>query len=148
MTKIEKFEDLDVWQKTRQLSRLIYQVTSKDNFSRDFALRDQIRRAAVSVLSNISEGFERGGDKEFRQFLSVAKGSVGELRSQLYVALDANYLNHNEFDQLYALADQIGKMIGGFMRYLQTSSYIGPKFKNDSVSESVLTRDSGLGIRD
>ncbi|MBM4037083.1 MAG: four helix bundle protein, partial [Planctomycetes bacterium] len=85
MGKIERFEDMDAWKKARELTRAIYQLTSAGGFSRDFGLRDQIRRAAVSVMSNIAEGFERGGDKEFHQFLAVAKGSCGELRCQLYV---------------------------------------------------------------
>ena len=88
MAKITRFEEIDCWRKSRELTKSIHQITLKQRFSRDFGLRDQIRRAAVSVLSNIAEGFERDGDKEFIQFLSLAKGSCGEIRAQLYVALD------------------------------------------------------------
>ena len=91
MAKIKKFEDIESWKRARILTKQIYEITSMGKFGRDFGLEDQIRRAAVSVLSNIAEGFERGGDQEFLQFLAVAKGSCGELRAQLYVALDQEY---------------------------------------------------------
>src|SRR5437879_485616 len=97
MSRIERFEDLIAWQKARVLSREIYKVTRATRFSKDFSLVDQIRRASISVLSNIAEGFERGGRSEFHQFLVVAKGSCAEVRSQLYVALDAEYLGQAEF---------------------------------------------------
>jgi len=86
--KIKKFEDLESWKKARTLTNEVYKATTAGNFVRDFALKDQIRRASISILSNIAEGFERGGDKEFLQFLAVAKGSCGEVRAQLYIALD------------------------------------------------------------
>src|SRR2546430_11370128 len=89
--KIEKFEDFIAWQKARKLTRQIYKATNLPAFSRDFGLKDQIRRAAVSIMSNIAEGFERGRPSEFHQFLSIAKGSCAEVRSQLYVAFDAGY---------------------------------------------------------
>src|SRR5687767_2491505 len=91
MAKISRFEEIESWKRARMLTHEIYKITSSGTFSRDFALRDQIRRAAISILSNIAEGFERGGDNEFLQFLSVAKGSCGEARAQLYVALDQAY---------------------------------------------------------
>ena len=118
MSGLWRFEDIEAWRRERELTRRIYQVTSQATFSRDFALRDQMRRAAVSILSNIAEGFERGGDKEFRHFLSMAKGSAGELKAQLYVALDTGFLSQEEFDELYALAAETGRLIGGFMRYV------------------------------
>ena len=129
MARIEQFEDIDAWKKARELAQAIYEVTSVAEFARDFGLRDQIRRAAVSVMSNIAEGFERSGDKEFRQFLSLAKGSAGEVKAQLYVALDARFLSQEQFDQLYSLATETGRLIGGFMRYLTDSDYKGSKFK-------------------
>src|SRR6267143_950560 len=102
MVKISKFEDIESWKKARKLTNEIYQTTTSGDFVRDFGLKDQIRRASVSVLSNIAEGFERGGDKEFLQFLAIAKGSCGEVRAQLYIALDQGYLSQELFDNLTA----------------------------------------------
>jgi four helix bundle protein len=110
---IQRFEDLIAWQKARSLTEAIYRVTTQGAFGRDFGLRDQIRRAAVSVMSNIAEGFERGKANEFHQFLCVAKASCAEVRSQLYVALDAAYLSSEEFDQLSGLASETARVIGG-----------------------------------
>src|ERR1051325_3359545 len=98
MARIEKFEDLLSWQKARELTRMVYEVSRQSRFAADFALKDQIRRASVSILANISEGFERGGDKEFRQFLAQAKGSCAEVRAQLYVALDEQYVSDVQFE--------------------------------------------------
>jgi four helix bundle protein len=111
--KIEKFEDLIAWQKARELTRNIYQVTTQGNFSRDFGLRDQIRRASVSIMSNIAEGFERAGRSEFHQFLVIAKGSCAELRSQLYVSLDVGHIDLATFQTLDALAMETSRVIGG-----------------------------------
>jgi four helix bundle protein len=111
--RVERFEDLIAWQKARQLTAQIYRVTSEGGFARDFGLKDQIRRAAVSILSNISEGFERMKPKEFHQFLSVAKGSCAELRSQLYVALDAEHISQDCFTALMAQAEEVGRLLGG-----------------------------------
>lgn len=94
MSKIEKFEDIEAWKLAREITRAIYQASSTGEFSKDFALVNQIRRASVSILSNIAEGFERNGDKEFVQFLTVAKGSCGEVREQLYVTLDQTYVDN------------------------------------------------------
>jgi four helix bundle protein len=88
VVKIKKFEDLESWKKARAITNAIYEATAAGRFSRDFGLKDQVRRASISILSNIAEGFERGGDKEFLQFLAVAKGSCGEVRAQLYIAID------------------------------------------------------------
>jgi len=118
MVKIKRFEDIEAWKKARELTQEIYAVSNEGSFARDFGLRDQIRRAAVSVISNIAEGFERGGDIEFRRFLSIAKGSAGEVKAQLYVALDAGLINQDQFDSLYRMATEAGNLIGGFMRYL------------------------------
>lgn len=128
MSKILRFEDIEAWRKSRILTREIYTVTAVGNFARDYGLRDQMRRASVSSMSNIAGGFERGGNKEFVQFLSNAKGSVGEVRSQLYVALDAGFVNQKKFDELYAHTNDASRLIGGFMRYLQQSNYRGGKF--------------------
>lgn len=113
MARIERFEDMDVWQKARGLAKAIYQVSTAGTFRRDRDLRGQVRRASVSIMSNIAEGFERGRASEFHQFLSVAKSSCGELRSHLYVALDAGYLTQSTFDALQGQADEVGRIVGG-----------------------------------
>ena len=128
MAKIERFEEIESWKMARDSTRLIYQISSKSDFSHDFALRDQIRRASISIMSNIAEGFERGGDKEFLQFLSIAKGSCGEARSQLYIALDANYVAKDEFDSIYNKLNETGRLISGLMKYLKQSDLRGSKF--------------------
>lgn len=129
MAKIERFEDMLSWQKAREMNRLVYAASKKGDFARDFALRDQMRSASISVMSNIAEGFERGGDKEFIQFLSTAKGSSGEVRSQLYVALDENYVTPAEFKLVYDNAVEVSRLVSGFMTYLRRSEFRGSKFK-------------------
>ena len=111
--KIRKFQELIAWQKARVLTAEIYKITSRGHFARDFGLKDQIRRAAVSVMSNIAEGFERARPAEFHQFLSIAKGSCAELRSQLYVALDVGYLEANDFDSLMMRSEEVAHIVGG-----------------------------------
>jgi four helix bundle protein len=111
--KIEKFEDLIAWQKARELTKNIYEVTKQGDFRKDFGLRDQIRRASVSIMSNVAEGFERGGRSEFHQFLVISKGSCAELRSQLYVSLDVGYIDLRTFQTLDALAKETSRVIGG-----------------------------------
>ncbi len=129
MARLERFEDIDAWKEARELTKSVYQTISTGEFARDFGLRDQIRRAAVSVMSNIAEGFERGGDKEFLQFLSLAKGSCGEVRAQLYVALDQTYINDAQFQELVEKTVRINRLIAGLMKYLQTSDLRGSKYK-------------------
>ena len=121
MRKIERIEDIEAWRKARELTRAIYKRTSDSTFKRDFILAEQLRRAVTSVMSNIAEGFERGGDEEFRPFLAMAKGSAGEVKSQMYIALDAGYVTQEEFDELYALTNDSIRLIAGFMRYLKKS---------------------------
>lgn len=111
--KVERFEDLIAWQKARGLTREIYEITRKGAFARDYALAGQIQRAAVSIMSNIAEGFERGGRAEFQQFLSIAKASCAEVRSELYVALDIGYVGQAKFNQLLEHAEEVGKIVGG-----------------------------------
>lgn len=110
---VEQFEDLVAWQKARELTKAIYHITKKEEFAKDYGLRDQIRRAAVSVMSNIAEGFECANPNEFHHFLVMAKASCAEVRSQLYVALDANYLSQNEFTQLHNQSQEVSRIIGG-----------------------------------
>ncbi len=113
MSKIERFEELIAWQKARKLTREIYQVTQQGSFERNFGFSGQIQRAAVSIMANIAEGFERGGRGEFHQFLSTAKASCAEVRSHLYVAFDIGYLDQNKFDKLLAQAEEVGRILGG-----------------------------------
>ena len=117
--KVERFEDLIAWQKARELTKRIYQCTGKGSFARDYGLRDQIRRASVSVMSNIAEGFDRGSRAEFHHFLVIAKGSCAEVRSQLYIVKDINYLSGNEYDELMDLAIVTSKIIGGLRASIQ-----------------------------
>jgi four helix bundle protein len=119
MAKITKFEELIAWQRSRQLTREIYLCTKSGAFAKDFGLCNQIQRASVSIMSNIAEGFERGRRKEFHQFLSVAKSSCAEVRSQLYVALDVGYISQERFDQLQSLAEEVGKILGGLRRRVE-----------------------------
>jgi four helix bundle protein len=125
----KSFEDLIAWQKARVLVRKVHEVSAKGLFYRDRSLRNQICRASVSVMSNVAEGFEREGDKEFVQFLSQAKASCGEVRSQLFVALDLGYVNEVEFNALRNLALETSRVIAGLIGYLKQSEYKGSKFK-------------------
>jgi four helix bundle protein len=111
--KIQRFEELAAWQKARALAADVYRATDAGLFSRDYGLRDQIRRAAVSVASNVAEGFERGSPSEFRQFLTIAKASCAELRTQLYVARDVGHLGKESFELLMARAEEVAKPVGG-----------------------------------
>ncbi len=117
--KVRRFEDLVAWQKARKSAAEIYRVTSEGRFSKDFGLRDQIRRASVSVMSNLAEGFDRGGRGEFHQFLVIAKGSCAEVRSQLYVALDAHYLSQELFEKLLDMAEELSRVINGLRSAVQ-----------------------------
>ena len=132
---IERFEDIDSWQKAGELTRIIYQHSNAGQFAKDFGLRDQIRGASVSIMSNIAEGFERGGNRELRQFLSTAKGSCGEVRSQLYVALDQNYIVTADFDEMYQMTEEISRWTSGFMRYLSRSAFRGHKYTRTATPE-------------
>ncbi|MBW3570425.1 MAG: four helix bundle protein [Gemmatimonadetes bacterium] len=119
--RVRCFEDLVVWQKSRDLSVDIYRVTSQGAFSRDHALRDQIRRAAVSVMSNIAEGFGRYSRAEFRQFLSVARGSVSEVRCQLYLARELTYIENQDHDRLHELCLEIARMLAALRASIDRS---------------------------
>ena len=132
MATIERFEDLQSWQSARALRRAVYQLTRTRPFATDFALVGQIRRAAISAGSNIAEGFERGGNRELIQFLANAKGSVGEIKDQLYCALDETYISQVQFDDAYRMAEGTSRLIGGFITYLRKSKLKGYKFGDSS----------------
>ena len=120
MATIEKFEDLDVWQNARKLTNSIYDYSDLGAFSRDFGLRDQMRRAAVSVMSNVAEGFESLTQALFIQYLGRAKGSAGELRAQLYVALDRKYISQEQFQNARTLAETCSRQSQNFIQYLES----------------------------
>lgn len=128
--EIKTFEDLDVWVRAKDLSVLVYQLTDGELFRKDFGLKDQIRRASISVVSNIAEGYERNGNKEFAQFLSIAKGSAGEMRAQIHIAKELKYISETEARLLVERATEISKMLSGFINYLKQSDYKGSKFKS------------------
>ncbi len=135
--KITRFEELGVWKLSLKITREIYDITSKKDFSKDFGLRDQIRRAIVSVSSNIVEGFEKNNNNEFIRFLGMAKGSVGEVRNQLYIAFSVKYIVQEEFDHLQINLDQLAKQIGAFIKYLEGKRRDGQFIKK---KVSMLTR--------
>jgi four helix bundle protein len=116
---ITRFEDIEAWQTARVLTGMVYGLSKRGAFSRDYGLRDQMRRAAVSIMANIAEGFESQTQALFIQFLTRSKGSAGEPRAQLYVALDAGYSSDTEFDKLFALADKCSRRISRFISYLR-----------------------------
>lgn len=121
MSQINTFEEIIAWQKARTFNKRVYEITSNEFFKKDFDLARQLRRASVSISSNISEGFERNTDKEFIHFLYIAKGSSAEIRSQLYLALDLNYVTQKEFETLFFEITTISKLISGLIKYLDKS---------------------------
>lgn len=129
MPSFKSFKDIEAWQQARELTRDIYAISNNGAFARDFSLRDQIRRASVSIMSNIAEGHERSGTGEFVQFLSMAKGSAGEVESHLCIAFDLGYLDKSAFDRLSTTTARIGRLIGALMQYLRKSGIKGGKYK-------------------
>jgi four helix bundle protein len=127
MSRIECFEDIEAWKRARELIREIYAMSEKGPLSRDYSFKDQIRRASVSIMSNIAEGFERGSNKEFIQFLYIAKGSAGEVRSQLYIALDQHYVDQESFDTMIVLIENVSRKLSGLIAYLTQSEKKGAK---------------------
>lgn len=127
MTTIKNFEELDSWKKARELASYVYSLTRKEKFSRDFGLRDQIQRASGSIMHNIAEGFEAGYNAEFVRFLKMARRSAGEVQSELYLALDADYINESELKKAYELTIEIKKLINGLINYLNKTVTAKPK---------------------
>ena len=130
MATIQRFEDLEIWIKARILSAKVYPLTFIEPIHSDFRLKDQMRGSSGSIMDNIAEGFERSSKLEFINSLTISKGETGELKSQLYRCLDNQYIPQELFDELYNLADEITKMITGFISYLNKSKIKGQKFKN------------------
>jgi four helix bundle protein len=126
--KVERFEDLEIWKEARQICKYVSEITEKDPFCKDFKLRDQIRTSSGSVMDNIAEGFERDGNKEFIQFLSISKGSCGECRSQSYRSFDYKYIDQETIDELINKTIQLSKKISNLMAYLKKSDFKGSKF--------------------
>ncbi len=131
MGTIKKFEDLEIWNKSREICQDIYNIRERTNLKNDFKLYNQINGSSGSVMDNIAEGFERNGNKEFNQFLSIAKGSCGETRSQLYKVFDRGYIEKEEFEVEIKKLTSLSKQISAFMNYLKTSDFRGTKFVSD-----------------
>jgi len=127
--KINRFEDLEIWQEARELSRYVFKITSLGSFINDYKFKNQIRSSSGSVMDNIAEGFERDGNREFTQFLSIAKGSCAETRSQSYRAFDYNYIDQTQFDEIMERTERLLNKIGSFMKYLKRSDFKGTKYK-------------------
>ena len=119
MNKIAGFEDIQSWQKARELVSSVYTITKEKAFSSDYSLKNQIRSAAVSIMSNIAEGFSRRTTKELVQFLFISKGSTAEVQSQLYIALDQGYIDRQKFDELYSKSEEVARLLSGFIKYLR-----------------------------
>ena len=133
MSAVKDFEELAIFQKARELSKKIYPVTNKEGFKSDFRFVQQIRAAAGSIMDNIAEGFERGGNKEFLNFLYIAKGSCGEVRSQLIRANDIGYLTSQEYDELYSECRKLSAGIMNFIKEIKSSDLTGAKFKSSTI---------------
>ena len=129
MAKIKQFEDLEIWQSAREICRMVYDAKQNTNLKNDFKLYNQLNGSSGSIMDNIAEGFERNGNREFIQFLSIAKASCGEARSQIYRAYDRGYLNEDDFDNFTSKVISLSKQINGFINYLQKSDFKGTKFK-------------------
>lgn len=129
MPAIQRFEDIEAWQMARELTRAVYRLTNEGRFAQDYALRDQIRRATISITANIAEGYERNGNQEFIQFLYIAKASTGEVRSHLYLDLDQGYLEQATFDTLCGQAVMIGRKLQRLIESLHNSPYKGVKYR-------------------
>ena len=130
MATIQNFEDLEIWQMSRTLCNEIFNIITLTQLKNDYKLKEQINSSSGSIMDNIAEGFERNGNKEFRQFLSISKGSCGETRSQLYRIYDRHYIDNDKFNELKEKTITLGNKIGSFINYLNKSEYKGHKFNS------------------
>ena len=130
MATFKRLEDIEAWQVAREISKEVYKLSGNGNFAKDFELKGQARASSGSMMDNIAEGFDRGSKNEFVQFLTIAKGSAGELKSQLYRAVDNKYISQTDFANLYSETDKYSKMVAGLISYLNQSDIRGQKFKN------------------
>lgn len=135
---IERFEDLEIWKEARELCKLVFRITEKEPFCRDFKLRDQIKASSGSIMDNIAEGFERGGNKEFVMFLGISKGSCGECRSQAYRSFDYQYINNETLEDLITRTVQLSKKISSFITYLKRSEFKGSKYHVSEPNDQPL----------
>ena len=119
MATFHRFEDIQAWQKARLATKTVYLITSQGDFAKDFGLRDQIRRSTVSIMANIAEGHGRRSDAEFANFLNIARASVAETQSHLYIALDLNYINQDDFNQIYEMLNEVSRMIMSLIKHLR-----------------------------
>lgn len=126
--KVTRFEDLEIWREARELCKVVYELTSSGPFYHDFKFRDQIRASSGSIMDNIAEGFDRGGNKEFIQFLSVSRGSSAEVRSQSYRAFDVKYITEEKLEELLKRTDNLSRKIHNLMQHLKNSDIKGPKY--------------------
>ena len=122
MAKFSKFEEIHAWQKAYDVTLIVYQITSDGNFAKDFGLKDQIRRASVSIMANIAEGHGRKSNAEFANFLNIARGSVAEVQSHLYVALGLNYISKSEFEEIYQILTEVSRMTLSLAKYLRETN--------------------------
>ncbi len=142
MSTFKRFEDIEAWQRGRELTRDAYALTRQESFARDFALRDQIRRACISITSNIAEGHERSSPRDFARFLTIAKASCAEVRSQLYLALDQRYVETDEFERLTTLCRRIGAALAGLIRHLLTRAGVSDPLELYDPSTNSQEADS------
>jgi four helix bundle protein len=138
MSTINKFEDIISWQEARQLNKIVGKLIDGERFKKNYRLIGQLEGSAGSIMDNIAEGFERNGNKEFKQYLYIAKGSCGELRSQLYRAIDRNYIDQNEFDIIFGQTIKISSFIQKLINYLENSELKGSKYKDKTDSNLTL----------
>jgi len=128
MSTIKRFEDIEIWQLAREICKDIFTLTQKEQFRKDYSLADQIKRSSGSAMDNIAEGYERDGNKDFNNFLTISKGSIGETRSQLYRAMDFQYIGENEFEYMYEKCLKLSRQLQRFSQYLKNSPVKGRKF--------------------